>query len=241
MSLYAYDTGNLVHRVTGTTTGHLNVNVADALPAGTNGIGSLTAGTAAIGSLTAGTAAIGTVGVTVVDTGYAPSNLGKKTGNGNTSQDIGVTAMGVIVDDAAAALTLSALSYSQLRMNRVGSMLTANDTYSQPLISSSTWLTGPSHTHSNTFDARYCKNISIFGYSDNVNFTLHVEASVDGTNWVNISDYGITMPTGCNAIPALVDPHGGFYQTFTCPARYLRVDIAGIADVTGFFGYISGK
>lgn len=104
-----------------------DVKFGEALPAGTNAIGklaansgvdigdvTLTAGTAAIGKLAANTGVdIGDVDVTSVIPGTAATNLGKAEDAGHTSGDVGVMAL-TVRKDTAAALGTTDVDYQPL-------------------------------------------------------------------------------------------------------------------------------
>jgi hypothetical protein len=80
-----------------------DIKFGEALPAGTNEIGKLAAGTAAIGKLAANTGVdIGDVDVTSIVPGTGATNLGKAEDAGHSSGDVGVAAMTVRQDTAAA-------------------------------------------------------------------------------------------------------------------------------------------
>ena len=80
-----------------------DIKFGEALPAGTNEIGKLAAGTAGIGKLTANSGVdIGDVDVTSIVPGVAATNLGKAEDAGHSSGDVGVMALTVRQDTAAA-------------------------------------------------------------------------------------------------------------------------------------------
>jgi len=104
-----------------------DIKFGEALPAGTNAIGklaansgvdigdvTLTAGTAAIGKLAANTGVdIGDVDVTSIVPGVAATNLGKAEDAGHTTGDVGVMAL-TVRKDAAAALGTTDVDYQPL-------------------------------------------------------------------------------------------------------------------------------